>query len=80
MLCQKKNCVAWSTFTDHPPILALGSVDVSGFVALAREQTRTAGRTHTPKSLSQVIQHRPYNTVERILIALWDKGTREAEL
>lgn len=31
----------------HLPLLALGTVDVSGCVAPAREHTGAAGRTHT---------------------------------
>lgn len=71
--------VTWSTFSGHLPSLALGTVNVSGCVALAGEHTRTAGCAHTAKVLCQVIQHRPCNTVEWVLIALWDKMRREAE-
>lgn len=73
-------CVVSSTFSAHLPLLALGTTDVSGCVALAREHTRTAGRTHAARAFCEVIKHLAYNTVEWVLIAQWQKGRREAKL
>lgn len=73
-------CVVSSTFSAHLPLLALGTTDVSGCVALAREHTRTAGRTHAAKAFCEVIKHLAYNTVEWVLIAQWQKGRCEAKL
>lgn len=61
-------CVASSTFSAHLPLLALGSTDVSGCIALACEHTRTAGRTHAARTFCEVIQYLAYNTVVWVLI------------